>query len=177
MNEQDIKPYTNNAKKHPASQLKKLADIVAEVGWRLPILVNSDGVIVVGHGRWEAYQLYKDSLGLKQIWAINTEGKTVLGEPETTKMTDEQERMYRIADNKVSELGSVDLAIVMRELTPLSDELQLISGYEAFELAEISDVLSDISDDLEDAYSEPENKQLQCPKCQHIDEASHFKRV
>lgn len=32
----DIKPYEKNAKKHPESQVKALADIVEEVGWRQP---------------------------------------------------------------------------------------------------------------------------------------------
>ena len=101
MNIQDIKPYANNAKAHPESQLKQLAAIVKEVGWRQSVLVNQQGVIVIGHGRFATWQKYQSEL--KPIWIMDDMGKTVHGAPETTPLTETQEMAYRIADNKLNE--------------------------------------------------------------------------
>ena len=68
----EIRPYEKNAKEHTESQLKQLADIVREVGWRQPVIVTQGGVIVAGHGRWMAYQAHKESHGLKEIWVMDS---------------------------------------------------------------------------------------------------------
>jgi site-specific DNA-methyltransferase (adenine-specific) len=101
MNITDIQPYKNNAKAHPDDQLKQLAAIVKEVGWRQPVMVNQKGIIVIGHGRFATWQKYKDEL--KPIWIMDDMGNTVHGSPETTPLTEAQEMAYRIADNKLNE--------------------------------------------------------------------------
>ena len=108
MNINNIKLYKNNAKVHSNNQIKMLANIIKEVGWRQQVLINKDNTIIVGHGRMQTYLKYKDIL--KPIWIINTEGKTVNGESETTPMTDNQEKAYRLADNKINEsIWDIDL--------------------------------------------------------------------
>lgn len=103
MNITEIKPYAKNAKAHPTEQLKQLAVIVKEVGWRQPVMVNQKGVIVIGHGRFLTWQIYADEYGLKPIWIMDDAGNTVHGSPEATPLTEEQEMAYRIADNKLNE--------------------------------------------------------------------------
>jgi len=44
-------PYVSNTKKHPDSQIDKLAGAIAEFGFDQPIVVDGDGVIIKGHGR------------------------------------------------------------------------------------------------------------------------------
>ena len=112
-----ITPYANNAKKHPQKQIDQLAAIVKEVGWRQPILVNQTGVIVAGHGRWETYQQNQD---LPDPWVIDDAGKTVMGEPASTPLTEEQEKAYRLADNKLAETD-VDMGLVVEELKDLEE--------------------------------------------------------
>lgn len=112
----EIKPYPKNAKKHPASQIKALANIVMEVGWRQPVLVNQQGVIIVGHGRFITWQKYESEL--KPIWIMDDKGNTIHGEPETTPMTAEQETAYRLADNKLNE-SDWDNSLVIEELRGL----------------------------------------------------------
>jgi len=46
-----IKPYESNARKIPPSAINKVARGLREFGWRQPIMVDTDGVIVVGHVR------------------------------------------------------------------------------------------------------------------------------
>ena len=125
----DIKPFANNAKKHPKSQLLALAKIVKEVGWRQPVLVNQKGIIVAGHGRWATYQQFKDEYSLKGIWIIDDKGKTINGEPETKPLTEEQENTYRFADNKLNE-SEWDMKLALPDLKLLSQEMFQLTGFD-----------------------------------------------
>jgi hypothetical protein len=118
INIDSVKPYENNAKKHPLAQLELLANIIKEVGWRQPVVVNQYGVIVVGHGRWATWEKYKQDL--KPIWIIDDTGKTIHGSPETIPLTEEQEKAYRLADNKANE-SDWDMKLVKLELEGLSN--------------------------------------------------------
>lgn len=111
-----IKPYPKNPKEHPEKHLRQLRDIVAEVGWRQPVLVNQEGVIVAGHGRFATWQKYENLL--KPIWVINDSGNTIHGEAETTPLTEDQEKAYRLADNKLNE-SPWKMELVIGELKDL----------------------------------------------------------
>lgn len=54
----DITPYPKNAKKHPKKQLEQIANSIKAFGMNQPIVVDKDGVIIVGHGRYEACKAY-----------------------------------------------------------------------------------------------------------------------
>ena len=81
-------PYLQNAKSHPQDQIDKLARAIQEFGFRIPVLIDDQNVLVAGHGRLLAAK----QLGLKNIPAIRATG-----------MTPEQCRAFRIADNKLGE--------------------------------------------------------------------------
>jgi hypothetical protein len=80
------------------------------------VIVNQEGVIVVGHGRYATWQKYKDEL--KPIWVMDDMGNTLHGAPETTPLTKEQETAYRLADNKLNE-SEWDMSLVIEELKGL----------------------------------------------------------
>lgn len=88
----EIKPYAKNAKKHPAYQLQQIANSVKEFGWQQPIVVDKEGTIIVGHGRYEAYKRYN------------------LEEPpiQVADLTEEQAKAYRLADNKQDTIWNVN---------------------------------------------------------------------
>ena len=145
----DIKPYAKNSKKHPDKQVKQLADIIKEVGWRQSVLVNQEGVIIAGHGRWLVWKKYGKSYGLKTIWVIDDKGITVCGEAETTPMTPEQEKAYRIADNKLAE-SDYEMDLMAEELKELSPEMFNLTGYDLdflIEPDEKEDIVPEISDE------------------------------
>lgn len=123
----DVKPYGKNAKKHKDDQLERLAACVKEVGWRIPALVNQQGVLIAGHGRWMSYLRFKSELELKPIWIIDDTGKTVSGEAEQDAMNEDQERMYRVADNSLNE-SEWDKAVLISELAEIPVELLHITG-------------------------------------------------
>lgn len=102
-----LKPYARNAKTHDADQVAKIAASMAEFGWTVPVLVATDGELIAGHGRI----LAAARLGLSEAPVI------VLGH-----LTEAQRRAYRIADNKLTELGGWDEARLLQELQALLAE-------------------------------------------------------
>ena len=80
---------------------------MAEFGWTVPCLVGEDGELIAGHGR----VLAATQLGLTKAPVI------VLGH-----LTEAQRRAYRIADNKLTELGTWDEALLSAELNDLLAE-------------------------------------------------------
>ena len=56
-----ITPYNKNAKKHPKKQVEQIANSIKEFGFNQPIVVDKQGVIIVGHGRYDVIvQRYVD---------------------------------------------------------------------------------------------------------------------
>ncbi len=102
-----LKPYAQNAKTHGADQVARIAASMAEFGWTVPCLVAEDGELIAGHGR----VLAAAQLGLKEAPVI------VLGH-----LSEEQRRAYRIADNKLTEMGEWDEAVLSEELKGLLAE-------------------------------------------------------
>lgn len=108
-----IKPYEKNAKKHPADQVKKVADSIREFGFNQPIVVDKDGVIIVGHGRYAAAQ----SLGLEVVPVLELD------------IDEERAKAYRLADNKLNE-SEWDMGLVVEELKLLSPEMLDLTGFD-----------------------------------------------
>ena len=83
-----IKPYKNNAKKHPQSQVYNVAESIRTLGWRQPIVLDKNGVIIIGHGRFLAAK----QLGLETApchYALD--------------LTEAQAKKLRLLDNKLNE--------------------------------------------------------------------------
>ena len=106
----DLELYAGNPKQHPESQLMLLERSIREFGWTTPVLVDKNDVVIAGHGRIEAAR----RLGMDRVPTIRLD-----------HLTSEQARAYRIADNRLTELGPWDAGKLVEEL----DELKL-SGYE-----------------------------------------------
>lgn len=160
-----ISPYEKNAKKHTEKQLTDLANMVKEVGWRQPVLVNKNGVIVVGHGRYEAWRKFKDEL--PPIWIMNDSGEILHGGPSTTPMTEEQEKAYRIADNKLNE-SPWDTDLLVSELREINLEGEIDIALTGFDVGFITDNFNyrNTSTELDfDEDEEKKSKQKSCPNC------------
>jgi DNA modification methylase len=146
-----LKPYARNAKMHGADQVAKIAASMAEFGWTVPCLVADDGELIAGHGR----VLAAEQLGLKEAPVI------VLGH-----LSDEQRRAYRIADNKLTELGEWDEIVLSEELQLLASEdfdLSLI-GFDDGELdALLSGLDNETDTEGEDDIPEPPEEPVSRP--------------
>jgi len=113
----ETKPYYKNAKKHPDKQLKQIAKSIKAFGWQQPIVVDKDGVIIVGHGRWLAYEKYKDEMKLSPP------------EIKTANLSEEKAKAYRLADNKLNE-SEWDMDLAIENLKELSDEMFDLTGFD-----------------------------------------------
>jgi DNA modification methylase len=147
-----LRPYAGNAKTHGADQVAKIAGSMAEFGWTVPVLVSGDGEVIAGHGRI----LAAAQLGLNEAPVIVLD-----------HLSEAQRRAYRIADNKLTELGDWDDALLSEELQALSTEefdLSLIG----FDDAELDRLLAGTTDDIdgrdgEDEIPEPPEEPVSRP--------------
>ncbi|MCB2107346.1 MAG: ParB N-terminal domain-containing protein [Rhodobacteraceae bacterium] len=101
-----IRPREANARKHSQKQVAQIARSIAEHGFVNPILVDSNGTIIAGEGRWRAAQ----KLGLIRVPTI-----------EITGLSEEQIRSYVIADNQLALAAEWDLEILSQELKGLEE--------------------------------------------------------
>ena len=102
-----LRPYARNAKIHGADQVAKIAASMAKFGWTVPCMVADDGELIAGHGRVLAATM----LGLKDVPVIR------LGH-----LDEAERRAYRIADNKLTELGEWDEGMLRDEIAGLLAE-------------------------------------------------------
>tara|TARA_Y100000004_G_C8767657_1_gene349294 strand:- start:102 stop:635 length:534 start_codon:yes stop_codon:yes gene_type:complete len=100
---EEIKPYTKNPRKK--YDIKKVADSITEFGFQQPIVVDTSGTIIVGHGRYEASK----HLNLKTIPVVIAD------------LPPEKAKAYRIADNKTNEYSDWDNSLLNQEFTDLLD--------------------------------------------------------
>ena len=82
-------PYARNPRRNEAA-ISKVAASLQEFGWRQPIVVDAEMVVVAGHTRLEAAR----SLGMGEV-PIHV----------ATGLTPEQIKAYRLADNRVGQEG------------------------------------------------------------------------
>lgn len=127
-------PYEQNAKKHPADQIKKLATAIKAYGWTQPIVVDADGVIIAGHGR----RLAALELGLKKVPVVCRKD---LSKAEADAL--------RLADNRVAST-EYDTSLLQEELARLaSEDIDLSSmGFDEKELTFLTADLGEFNDDV-----------------------------
>jgi DNA modification methylase len=99
-----IQPYINNPRKLKDSAIEKVAKSIKEFGFRQPIVVDTNRIIVVGHTRYRASK----KLGLKEVPITIAEN-----------LTPEQINAYRIADNRTNEEAEWDLELLKTEIKEL----------------------------------------------------------
>ena len=99
----EIAPYKKNAKKHDKTQINNVAESIRQYGFVQPIVVDKDGVIVIGHCRYEAAK----ALGMKDVPCVCVDD-----------LTEEQVKALRIVDNKSNE-SEWDFDILSDELANL----------------------------------------------------------
>lgn len=101
----DLKPYNNNPRQNDEA-VEYVARSIAEFGFKVPIVIDKDNVIVCGHTRYKASQ----NLGLKEVPCIVADD-----------LNPEQIKAFRLADNKVAELSEWDYEALDMELESIFD--------------------------------------------------------
>lgn len=99
-----LEPYARNANQHPQEQIDKIAESIQAFGFNNPVLVQSDGTIIAGHGRLEALQ----QLGWTEVPVVVLD-----------HLQAHEARAYLIADNELARLASWDQELLGDELREL----------------------------------------------------------
>ena len=109
-------PYVNNPRIND-NAVDFVAASIKEFGFKQPIVIDKDNVIVAGHTRLKAAK----KLGLKKVPCLMADD-----------LTDQQIKAFRLADNKVSEFAVWDLEKLDIELEEISDLEMVDFGFEDF---------------------------------------------
>jgi DNA modification methylase len=120
-------PYARNSRKIPERAVDKVAASIKEFGWRVPIVVDKDGVIICGHTRLLAAK----KLGCSEVPVHVAEN-----------LTPAQVKAYRLMDNRSHEESDWDLDLLgpeLEELRGLDFDLSLTG----FDDREIDEFLAD----------------------------------
>lgn len=99
----EIVPYAKNAKKHDKKQIANVAESIKQYGFVQPVVIDRDGVIVIGHCRAEAAK----KLGMKTVPCVCVDD-----------LTPEQVNALRLVDNKSNE-SDWDFDLLAEELPEL----------------------------------------------------------
>ena len=105
ININDLREYENNPRNNEEA-VEPVAESIKEFGFKVPIIIDKDSVIVAGHTRYKAAKKLK----LKTVPCIIADD-----------LNEEQIRAFRLADNKVSEIATWDLDLLELELDGISD--------------------------------------------------------
>ena len=103
---EELVPYANNAKRHSAAQISQIRASLREFGFVAPVLIDENLNIIAGHGRVEA---------------ARAEGMQTVPCVVATGLTEAQRKAYILADNRLTEAGEWDSAMLEIELKGLTD--------------------------------------------------------
>ena len=149
----ELKAYENNPRKNEEA-VKYVTASIKEFGFKVPVIVDKDNVIVAGHTRVKAAQ----ELGMTTVPCIVADD-----------LTEEQVKAFRLADNKVSEFSLWDFDLLNQELEGFEDFDMSAFGFINFDESEVD--LEDFFEEKEEVEKEekeeaiPVPEEIQCPHC------------
>lgn len=85
---EELRPYERNAKRHTKKQIENIARSISQFGFVQPLVVDREGIIVIGHGRYEAAKILK----MPTVPCVCVDD-----------LTEEQVQKLRILDNRLNE--------------------------------------------------------------------------
>lgn len=111
----EIKPYEKNPRKNDEA-VQYVAESIKEFGFKVPIVIDNNNVIVAGHTRYKAAK----KLSLTKVPCIIADD-----------LTDKQIQAYRLADNKVSEFAKWDNGLLDAEIFDIGIDIDMcLFGFE-----------------------------------------------
>lgn len=130
-----IKPYPNNPRLNDEAATF-VANSIRDFGFRSPIVVDKDGVVIAGHTRLKAAK----KLGLKDAPVIVA-----------SDLSDDQVKALRLADNKTAEMAEWDLDLLEQEISEIAEIDMSDFGFE------LGEEPSDGAEAVDDDFEEPED--------------------
>lgn len=135
----ELKPYEKNARTHSDEQIATIINSIREFGFRNPVIIDENNMILAGHGRVMA----AERMGLTSVPFVRWED-----------MTETQKRGFILADNKTADLAGWDLDLLQEEL----EEIDLDMADFGFDI-EVPDIDITVTEDEPPAApDEPKTK-------------------
>ena len=137
---EDLKPYENNPRVNDDA-VQYVANSIKEFGFKVPMVIDKNNVIVTGHTRYKAAL----ELGLKEVPCVIADD-----------LTDEQIKAFRIADNKTNDMASWNDDLLGLEMKDLLGEFDMTDyGFGDFEISMLTEDMEpeDYDGDLIKEYS------------------------
>ena len=148
----DLKPYENNPRKNDRA-VEPVANSIKEFGFKVPIVINKDNVIIAGHTRYKAAK----KLGMKTVPCIKADD-----------LSEEKVKAFRLADNKVSELAEWDAELLDLEFEDLDlspdIDMELFGFLKPAEDEEETEEDYEPTDDVGYGGTQPMENKLHCGK-------------
>lgn len=144
----ELREYENNPRNNDGA-VQAVAESIEQFGFKVPIIIDREGVIVAGHTRKKA----AERLGLASVPCIVVDD-----------LTPEQIKAFRLADNKTGELAEWDFDLLEKELAELTAfdvDMSLFGFDESIFNEEFN--IDAFFEDAEQKEKEP--KKIQCPMC------------
>ena len=188
----DLEKYSDNPVQHGAEQLQSLKESIRKFGFKNPVIIDEDNIIVSGHARYDAVTELAGTLD-DRIESLEDDGKDELAQNlrhinsghvhvmVTDELTEEERKEFRIADNKVFEESEWDddsLKFELRELETAvgfeDDEVQSILSTNRSKIEYDDGEVEDKKKRLEEKYkklSDAKNDRkrgLPCPHCDSL---------
>lgn len=116
----ELKPYEKNARTHSEEQIETICNSIREFGFRNPVIIDENNMILAGHGRVMAAK----QMGLEKVPFVRWDD-----------MTETQKRGFILADNKTADLSGWDFEILQEELQDIDLDMTDF-GFEIDEIEE-----------------------------------------
>ena len=151
----DLKRYPENPRTHSPEQIAQINGSIGEFGWTTPILIDADNAVIGDHGRLQA----AEQRGMEQV-PVNR----------LPHLTPEQAQAYRIADNRLTELGGWDHGLLSAELEALQ-AVEFDLELTGFDWKALEDLMpaedAQAAADDQSQPAEGQGRPVQCPACGH----------
>lgn len=141
----NVVPYDKNPRRNDAA-VDAVAESIRQFGFKVPIVVDANNVIVAGHTRHAAAL----KLGMEEVPVIRA-----------TDLTEDQVRAYRLADNKTAELAEWDHDSVKFEL----DDLDKVFDMKLFGFDEPKKKAKDADGKKDKGEPASVTEYVKCPRC------------
>lgn len=139
----DLIPYENNPRIND-NAVEAVANSIREFGFKVPVVIDKDKVIVAGHTRIKAAEM----LGIEKVPCIIADD-----------LTPDQIKAFRLVDNKTSELATWDFQALLEERQGIDIDLTQF-GFGSIDDVEIDDFFVE-----NNAENSKEKKTIVCPHC------------
>lgn len=152
----ELVPYENNARINDKA-VDIVANSISEFGFKQPIIIDKNNVIVAGHTRTLACK----KLGITKVPCIIADD-----------LTEKQIKAFRIADNSSAQVAEWDMDKLMAELETIDYDMSKYGLAEQLEQIE-NVILNDKENEFDNL--EVQKHLLKCPVCGHINEEKAFR--